>query len=246
MERRPVLVLTNKDMEGLLTMDECIQACEEAFWELGHGIAHVIPRHRINTQRQNQDRTWHWLNVISGAVPKFNVAAVRVDSATIHYREVNRAIRQDYPGDFAGFVLLFDLQTCELLCIYHDHYVSPLRVGATSAIGVKHMARQDASTLGIIGTGRQAVSKVEAISRVRPIRLVKAYSTTRENRHRFADMMSKRLGIDVKAVDDARAAVEGSDIVAEDANCPSLDHSIRLGLQDRLYSARQGCQRSTA
>jgi alanine dehydrogenase len=214
MERRPVLVLTNKDMEGLLTMDECIQACEEAFWELGHEIAHVIPRHRITTQRRNQDRTWHWLNVISGAVPKFNVAAVRVDSATIHYREVNRAIRQDYPGDFAGFVLLFDLQTNELLCIYHDHYVSPLRVGATSAIGVKHMARQDASTLGIIGTGGQAVSKVEAISRVRPIRLVKAYSTTRENRHRFADMMSKRLGIEVKAVDDARAAVEGSDIVA--------------------------------
>ena len=49
MAKRTVLVLTNKDMEGLLPMDECTRACEEGFWELGHDIAQVIPRRRIHT-----------------------------------------------------------------------------------------------------------------------------------------------------------------------------------------------------
>jgi ornithine cyclodeaminase/alanine dehydrogenase-like protein (mu-crystallin family) len=93
-----------------------------------------------------------------------------------------------------------------------------MRVGATSAIGVKHMARADASVLGIIGTGGQAISKVEAICRVRPIKRVKAFSLSRENRRRFAAMMTTRLGIEVEAADDARSAVQGSDIVAACTN----------------------------
>ncbi len=214
---RPVLVLSSKDTEDLITMEECIQACEDAFWELGHGIAQVIPRRRINTPRPDR-RSWHWLNVIPGAVPKFNVAAVRLDSATITFPEMNGKVRMEFPGDFAGFVLLFDLTTCELLCIYHDHFVSPLRVGATSAIGVKYMARENARTLGIIGTGGQAVAKVEAICKVRPIRLVKCYSLNKDNRRRFAERMSQRLGIEVKPVDDAKACVQGSDIVAACTN----------------------------
>ena len=217
MAKKSVLVLTNKDMEGLLTMDECIRACEEAFWEFGHGIAQVIPRRRIHTPLR-ETGTWHWLNVIPGVVPKFNLAAVRLDSAQLRFREVGGRTRMDFPGAFAGFVLLFDLKTRELVCIYHDHYVSPIRVAATSAIGVKYMARENAQTLGVVGTGVQAEPKVEAIALVRPIRLVKAYSTNRENRKKFAEKLEKRLGIEVKAVDEPRAVVQGSDIVVAVTN----------------------------
>jgi ornithine cyclodeaminase/alanine dehydrogenase-like protein (mu-crystallin family) len=100
----------------------------------------------------------------------------------------------------------------------YDHYVSPIRVAATSAVGCKYMARENSQTLGIVGTGFQAQSKVEAIWRVRPIRQVKAYSPNKDNCGRFAEMMSKRLGIEVKAVDDARAVVQGSDIVVAVTN----------------------------
>lgn len=217
MDRRPVLVLTSKETEKLITMGECLRAMEDAFWELGPGIAQVIPRRRIITPRPDR-RSWHWLNVIPGAVPRFNVAAVRIDSATMTFPEVNGRIRMEFPGHFAGFVLLFDLTTNELLCLYHDHFVSPLRVGATSAIGVKYMARENAQTFGIIGTGGQAVAKVEAICQVRPIRLVKAYSLNPTSRRRFAEQMSKRLGIEVRPVETARDAVQGSDIVAACTN----------------------------
>ncbi len=58
MDRKPVLVLTSKEMEELITMDECLRAMEDAFWGLGHGIAQVIPRRRINTPRRDE-RSWH-------------------------------------------------------------------------------------------------------------------------------------------------------------------------------------------
>ncbi len=212
MAKKTVLVLTNQDLEGLLPMGECLAACEEAFWEFGHGIAQIVPPRRVNTPIR-EDGTWNWLNVIHGSVPRFNMAAVRVDSAKMRFRRTNGGARMDFPGTFSGFVLLFDLKTSELLCIYHDHYVSSLRVGATSAIGVKYMAREDSHTLGIVGTGFQAEGTVEAICRVRPIRLVKAYSTNKENCRRFAEKMSKRVGIEARAADDAKAVVQGSDIV---------------------------------
>lgn len=136
MAKETVRVLTNKDMEGLLPMDECSRACEEAFWELGHGIAQVIPRRRIHTPLR-EEKIWHWLNVIPGVVPRFNVAAVRLDSAQLRFREVNGRTRMDFPGAFAGFVLLFDITMREFVSIYRDHYVSPIRVGATTGIGVK-------------------------------------------------------------------------------------------------------------
>lgn len=224
MAKKTVLVLTNKDMEGLLTMEECIAACEAAFWEFGHGIAQLVPPRRVNTPL-GEKCLWHWLNVIHGAVPKFNLAAVRIDSAHMRFREVNGGTRMDFPGTFSGFVLLFDLKTCELLCIYHDHYVSSIRVAATSGIGVKYMARENSQTLGILGTGFQAEAKVEAICRVRPIRFVKAYSPNKDNRRKFADKLSKQLGVEVKAMDDARTVVQGSDIVVACTN--SMDPVFR-------------------
>jgi len=217
MGKKTVLVLTNRDMEGLLTMKECIQACEEAFWEFGHGIAQVIPRRRIHTPFR-EERAWHWLNVIPGVVPKFNVAAVRLDSAQTRFREVSGRTRMEFPGAFAGFVLLFDLRTRELLCIYHDHYVSPIRVAATSAIGVKYMARENSHTVGIIGTGFQAESKVEAICCVRPIRLIKVYSTSKDHRRAFAEKMSQRFDVGIEPAEDAKAVVQGSDIVVAVTN----------------------------
>ena len=53
---------------------------------------------------------------------------------------------------------------------------------AVSAVGMKYMARQDAETIGIIGTGREARAQLTALCRARPIRSVKAYSRTSERR----------------------------------------------------------------
>lgn len=222
-----VLVLTNKDMEGLLSMPECLEVIEEAYRELGRKIAHVIPRRRIHLPLEGDERRWYWLNVIPGAVPRYDTAAVRLDSAQIRFRTVEGRSRMEFPGDFAGFVLLFSIKDRVLKGIVHDHYLSPLRVGATSGVAAKYMAREDASVLGIFGSGEQAYAQVEAICAVRPIRHVKVYSLHEENRTRFAREVSKRFSVEARAAKHPKEVVQGSHVVitATNAGDPVFDGS---------------------
>lgn len=231
-----VLVLTNKDMEGLITMAECLEVTEEAYREFGHQVAQVIPRRRIHLPQADADtadsrgggeRLWYWLNVIPGAVPKYDTAAVRVDSAQIRFRTVGGSSRMEFPGDFAGLVLLFSIRDRVLKGIIHDHYVSPLRVGATSGVAAKYLARPDASVLGIFGSGEQARAQVEALCAVRPIGQVKVYSLREENRTRFARAITEEFRVDARPAKGPRDTVRGSDIVvtATNAGDPVFDGS---------------------
>ena len=96
-----VRVLTNKDMEGLFTMAECIEVIEEAYKELGLGIAQVIARRRIHLPLPgNEDPHYFWLNVIPGAVPKYDTADVRLDAAQVNFHRGHRM--GDGMGQLAG------------------------------------------------------------------------------------------------------------------------------------------------
>ena len=78
---------------------------------------------------------------------------------------------------------------------------------------LKYLSNSDSATLGIIGTGNQAPTQLEAICRVRGIKEIRAFSRTPERRESFAKAMSGSLGIEVIAVDSGERAVTGSDIV---------------------------------
>ncbi len=213
-----VLVLTNQDMEGLLDMGEVVEAVETAYRELGRRIAEGIPRRRLHMPLEGLERTWYWLNVIPGAVPAFDTAAVRLDSSRIRFRNVGGASRMEFPGDFAGFVLLFSIRDRVLKGIVHDHYLSALRVGATSGVAAKYLAREDASVLGIFGSGAQAHGQVSALCAVRKIRDVKVFSLQEENRQRFAEEVTRRYGVKARAVRHPQDVVRGSDIVVTATN----------------------------
>jgi alanine dehydrogenase len=87
-----------------------------------------------------------------------------------------------------------------------------MRVGATTAVAVDQIARPDAETLGLFGTGKQARRALEAISLVRPLRRVNVYSPCSEHRRDFAVEMTSP-GREVVATADPRAVVTGADIV---------------------------------
>src|SRR5262249_47405457 len=85
-------------------------------------------------------------------------------------------------------------------------------VGGGAAIGVKYLAREDSHVVGMLGSGGMARTFLEAFKCVRDIRLCKVYSPTPAHREAFAEEMSRRLNIEVRAVDDPREAVRGADI----------------------------------
>jgi alanine dehydrogenase len=118
------------------------------------------------------------------------------------------------PGTYAGFILLLSTRNGEPLAFINDGVLQHMRVGGGAGIGAKHLARHDAQTVGILGSGGMARTYLEGFQSVRPITHVKVFSPTTANRIRFAEEMSATLGIPVEPVDTAREAVRGVDIFA--------------------------------
>jgi alanine dehydrogenase len=215
-----VLVLTAKEVTGLLAMSEAIALTEAAFRDLGRSSAQVLPRRRLTLpQRGGDEPRWFWMNVIAGAVPDQGVAALRVDAAQTAFPLAGGSRRQVFRGDVSGFVLVWDLASRELLGIVHDHAVSALRVGATSAVAAKYLAPEDAQTLAIIGSGKQAAAQVDALCAIRrSIDTVRVFSPTPSSRQKFVDAVKERHGIAATAVASAEQCVRGAQVVITATN----------------------------
>jgi ornithine cyclodeaminase/alanine dehydrogenase-like protein (mu-crystallin family) len=136
----------------------------------------------------------------------------------------NRRLYENPQAFNWGIVILYSIETAEPLALMHEFQLSGMRVGATTGLAVDQIARKDASTLGLFGTGKQAHAALEAIACVRPIRRVNVYSPSAEHRAAFVRDMA-RDGLEVVAVDNARASVARADIVccATTAMTPVFD-----------------------
>jgi len=211
-----VLVLKNQQIEGLVPMAEAIEVIEQAFRELGQGIAKTAPRARLRVPWK--DGVQYFFNNIMGLVPGMKSMALRIDSSFSKEVEVAGSRRRIYPGDYVGLVFLFDMDTCNLLAIMDDHVISTMRVGATSGVATKYLARKDAKVMGLLGSGEQARTQLTAALAVRPLKKIKVYSPTRQNRERFSRQMGAQCGVEIAPVASAAEAVRGSDIVTAATN----------------------------
>ena len=120
---------------------------------------------------------------------------------------------------------LFDADSGKPLALLDGARMNPFKTGAAGAVGVDALARQDASSVAVIGSGAQARGQLRATATVRDLDTVWVYSPTKESRESFAADMNERLDASVAAVASSAAAVEGADIVvtATTANEPVFD-----------------------
>ena len=211
-----MLVIGNDLVSRLLTMEECIEAQERAFAGLPSGRSIHRPRVDMYVPCQRDDGYFRW-GTMEGANGGY--FAIRMKSDIIHWPrdEDGRWTEEKYciePGTYCGLIMLISTETGEPLAFLNDGALQHMRVGAGAALGVKHLAREDSESVGMIGSGGMARTFLEAFTHVRPIKRAKVFSPTRAHREAYAEEMAEKLGIEVTPVDDPHEAVRGVDILA--------------------------------
>jgi ornithine cyclodeaminase/alanine dehydrogenase-like protein (mu-crystallin family) len=211
------LLLSNEDVEAALTMPDCLQAMETAYRDLGVREGGNGLRSEILTPTSREDALYSLLTM-NGVIPRFGIGAVRINSDIVTWpvsplgpRRVKVPAAPE--GRYVGLVLLFSKRTGEPLAIYPDGVVQRMRVGGTSGLAAKYLARADAREVALLGAGWQAGGQAMAISSVRNIARIRCYSPRRERREAFAKEMSTKLRIEVAPAATAREAVSGADVV---------------------------------
>jgi ornithine cyclodeaminase/alanine dehydrogenase-like protein (mu-crystallin family) len=218
------IVITDEDAARLLSIPEAIEAMRVAFRDLAEGRAVNPPRLRYSAPTPDPERRYS-ANIHAGAVATYGVACVRAGSNFVPVQtSQDRKAYADPAATNWTIIILYDLKSGEPLAFMHESYLSGFRVGATSALAVSLAAREDAQVLGLFGTGKQALPNCKAICAVRPIRQVKVFSPSADNRQAFVRKMAD-VAVEVVAVDDPREVVRGAHVVccATNTKQPVLD-----------------------
>jgi alanine dehydrogenase len=180
---RPVpLYLREAEVEELLTPADAVAAVEACFERLARGAVENRPRFRLGLEDG-------LLHVMAAADLELGVAGLKTYAG--------------FPEGARYLVALFAANRPELLALVEADRLGQLRTGAASAVAARHLARDGARTLGLIGTGWQAESQVACIRAALPrIERVVAYSRNAERLTAFC----RRFG--AEAADYNREAAE--------------------------------------
>lgn len=185
--------LTEAHVRQLLPMEEALAQVEACLHALGTGQARNQPRRRIRLSSG-------MMHVMSAGDAELGFFGHKVYTTT---------------RKGAKFLItLYSSDDGRPLAVLEAGLLGAIRTGAASGIATKYLANTDASVLGVLGTGRQAPTQIQAVCAVRPIERVLVYSRNAERREAFAQEMAASLDIAVEAAGSAQAAVEPADVVA--------------------------------
>ena len=187
-----MLWLNEDEVGELFSTSDALQAVELALRAQATGDATNEPRRRVRANGAI-------LMTMSGAIASQGVFGFKAYSVA--------------RGKARFHVNLYDTATGELLAIMEADRLGQMRTGAASGIASKYLAREDATSVGIYGTGWQAQSQLASVCAVRKINSVRVFSRSEEKRNSFCEVMAARLGIrDISPVGEAEAAAD-SDIL---------------------------------
>ncbi|MGL4550504.1 MAG: ornithine cyclodeaminase family protein [Gemmataceae bacterium] len=190
---KSVLLLNEDDVRRLLTMDLALEAVEAGLRKMALDEAHLIPRARVVTDHAV-------LHTMGAAAKSLGFMGSKVYSTS-------------RKGHAQFLVTLFDGRTGHLVALIQADHLGQVRTGAASGIAARLMSRPDSSEVGILGSGKQARTQIEAVCKVRKVRKVTVYSPNEERRRAFADEMAKRCDIEVVPATRPEDAARDKDIV---------------------------------
>jgi ornithine cyclodeaminase/alanine dehydrogenase-like protein (mu-crystallin family) len=177
------IFLSEADILSLVTMKDAIEAVSEVFKIRGDGDV-------INPPRQQIDIPGGYLRLTSAIVNPMHKIAVKVSSSMV------------FDSDSGRTLLLVDSQTGRVDAIIEVFRLGALRTAAASGVATQLLAREDADSIGVFGTGRQARTQIAAVAAVRPIKNVIAIGRNADRLNAFCSEMTAELSIPVTAAQD--------------------------------------------
>jgi alanine dehydrogenase len=201
------LLLDAARLEGVLSMRDAIDLLEKTLAHQAQGATSVSPKFTTD----------------------FEDGAIRIlfaaDSAARYC--AMKAYHNIKGAGTRYVVLLYSLDSGEVLAILDGRIITDLRTGAASGVAARRVAVAEPVTIGIIGSGNQARTQLESLAVVYTVKSATVFSPTAAKREIFAAEMSEKLGFRVTPVDTARAAVEGHSVVATASNARNPDPVVK-------------------
>lgn len=188
---------TEDDVAALLSMHDAVACVDQAFDLLASAEAMNKPRQRVRVDKL-------LLHVLPAGSGKLGYVGLKAYTTG--------------PSGARFYVMMFDAGNGEMVCLMEADRLGQIRTGAASGVATRYMAREDASRIGIYGTGWQARSQLEAIAVVRSIESAVAYGRNQERRETFCEEMSDTLGIPVSPAESPEAVAAEADIVVTVTN----------------------------
>lgn len=186
------LLLTDTDIDQLMTMTECVEVIEDSFRQVGNGQTWNRPRSRIR-----MPRGFHHL--MAASVLGSEVFGLKT------YTSFRSGVR--------FIVMLYDSNNGDLVAMVQGERLTQLRTGAVTSVATRYMARENSVTVGIIGTGNQGRTQLAGVCEARNIKRVKAFDRVEDSVRLFCEEMSAELDVEITPVESAEEAVKDSDIV---------------------------------
>lgn len=194
-------IINRQEVERLLPMAACIDAVAEAMRAASGGAVSMPPR--LFTPLADDSGS---LGLMPGSTLEPPVFGAKVIS-----------LRFDNPSKglptVQGYVSLFDHDSGRPVALIEGASITAIRTAAASGLATRELARRDARTHGIFGTGVQAVTHIDAIASVRDIDRVVVWGRDAVKARRFAAMQAERAQLDVRATGDPAEAA-GCDVVS--------------------------------
>ena len=196
------LVLKEADVERLLTMPDAIAALETVFRQQ-HPTAGA--QQALNRPRARLQPPGAILHFMPAAAPGLGVYGFKAYTVA-------------KPGIARFAVMLFSTEDGRLLALIEADKLGQMRTAAASGLATRYLARRDATSVGIIGSGWQARSQVQAVCAVRPVQVIRAAGRDPERLRAFCEEMSVVVGVPVTPAQDVEAAVRDADVVITATN----------------------------
>ena len=159
------IYLSEADVREILTMEIALKAVEDSFQMLADGSATQHPRQRLNPAANS------YLHYMAAADSREHYMGLKIYTSS--------------PQGLKFIVPLFHTESGDLLAIIEANYLGQMRTGAASGVATRLMARADAKTVGIIGTGLQSHTQLQAITLVRKIERIRAFGRNDRAPHKI-------------------------------------------------------------